>query len=73
MLAKEIRELTKELKTTNSFSQKFLLALVNGFGTVIGATVLIAILIFILSKLANIEFLKPFVQTIVETVQNAKK
>jgi hypothetical protein len=73
ILIREIRELTKEVRLSNSFWRKFLLALLTGLGTVIGATVLVAVLIFFLSQLASFDFLRPFVQDIVQIVQTTKK
>lgn len=72
-LSKQLSILIKEIKITNSLKHKFLLSLVTGLGTVIGATVLVALLIFILSKLATIEVIKPFVENVVEIVQTAKR
>lgn len=69
----EIKALIQELRRSNSLEQKFISALITGFGTVIGATLLVALLIFLLSKLATIESLKPFVEQIVDIVKNAKK
>ena len=71
-LQHQIHLLTVEIETTNSFLRKFLLALVTGLGTVIGATLLIALLVYILSQLATFEVLKPFVQSIVDIVQHSK-
>ena len=72
-LTKEMKELTKELKISNSLSNRFLMAIITGFGTVIGATLLIALMLFILSKLATFETLKPFVEQIVQIVENSKR
>lgn len=72
-LSRQLAMLTRELRTANSFKQKFVGALITGFGTVIGATLLVALLIFILSQLASIELIRPLVQDIVTVVQSSKK
>ena len=72
-LSRQLALLTRELRISNSFKQKFVGALISGFGTVIGATLLVALLIFILSQLASIELIRPLVQNIVEVVQTSKK
>ncbi|MCC6643527.1 hypothetical protein IT411_02155 [Candidatus Peregrinibacteria bacterium] len=72
-LSRQLAILTKELRTSNSFKQKVIGALITGFGTVIGATVLVALLIFLLTQLASIEMIRPMVQSIVEIVQTSPK
>ncbi len=53
----ELQAIKKELKISNSFSRKFSLALIYGLGTVIGATVVVALLVYILSLFTNIVFI----------------
>lgn len=72
-LSRQLALLTRELRISNSFKQKFIGALITGFGTVIGATILVALLVFILSQLASIELIRPLVQDIVNVVQSSKK
>ena len=72
-LAKEITLLRQEIQKSNSFLQKFFAGLLTGLGTVLGATVLLALLIYLLSQLATFEWLKPFVEQIVEIVKNSTK
>lgn len=71
ILSQEIAVLIKELHAANSYRQKFFSSIIQGFATVIGATLLVAIAIYILTQLATIEFLRPFVQAIVDMVKNS--
>ncbi|MBP6085137.1 hypothetical protein KA517_02775 [Candidatus Gracilibacteria bacterium] len=73
VLAHEIRLLRKELRLLNSWPRKLFSALLVGFGTVMGATVVVALVIFILTQLASIEFLKPLVEKVVDIVQNTRR
>jgi len=70
-LKEEIEILTKEIRALNSFRQKFISAVITGFGTVIGATVLVALLIYILTQLASIEIIRPFIESIVNMVKTS--
>lgn len=71
ILSDEIGMLIKELRDSNSLRRKLIGALLTGFGTVIGATLLVAILIFILTQLASIEVLRPLVESIVNMVKTS--
>ncbi|MGL5830522.1 MAG: DUF5665 domain-containing protein [Candidatus Altimarinota bacterium] len=72
-LIRELYLLRRELRLANSFRNKFFGGLLTGLGTVLGATLLVAIVIFILSQLATIEIIKPFVENIADIVQNARR
>lgn len=48
----------------------FLGGLAWGFGTVLGATLVVGILIFVLSQLGNIPFFGNFVNSILDQIQN---
>ncbi|MCC7432618.1 hypothetical protein IT412_03780 [Candidatus Peregrinibacteria bacterium] len=73
IITKELAALIKELKIANSFKQKFFSSLLGGFATVIGATLVVAIVIYLLTQLANIEVLRPFIENIVSMVKNSYK
>jgi hypothetical protein len=73
LLIRELQLLRRELRIANAFRYKFLGGLTTGLGTVLGATLLVAILIFILSQLATIEVIKPFIETITDIVQNTRR
>ncbi len=70
-LIHQIALLTKELRLANSLPHKFTAGLLTGLGTAIGATLLVAILIFILTQLSSIELLRPFVENIVNMVRTS--
>jgi len=70
ILVREMKKLRLELEAMNSFMRRFSLGVLTGFGTVVGATVVVALVVFILSKLATIETIKPFVEQIVHIVEN---
>lgn len=69
-LINELKKVRKELSKSNSAHRKFWMGVTTGFGTVIGATVVVAIVLFILTQLASIEVIKPFVEQIVHIVEN---
>ncbi len=68
-LVHEFKLLRKELQIYNSWSQRLLLAVITGFGTVVGATLLVALIVYILTQLATIEILRPFIENIVSIVE----
>lgn len=72
-LIHELQLLRRELRIANAFRYKFLGGLLTGLGTVLGATLLVAIVIFILSQLATIEIIKPFIENITDIVQNTRR
>ncbi len=69
-LLAEMKRFRKELAKGNSAHRKFWMGVATGFGTVIGATLIVAIALFILTQLASIEIIKPFVEQIVHIVEN---
>ncbi len=72
-LIKELHLLRKELRLANSWKYRLVLALLTGFGTVFGATVVVALVLFILSQLASIELIRPLVEWVVHIVENSRK
>ncbi len=72
-LIKELHLLRKELRLANSWRYRLLLALITGFGTVFGATVVVALVLFILSQLASIELIRPLIEWTVHIVENSRK
>lgn len=71
VLDKEIKLLRKELEKSNSPKRQFIQGVLSGLGGVIGATVVVSILVFILSQLENVSFVEPFIKDIVRMVKNA--
>ncbi len=72
-LIKELHLLRQELRMANSWKHRLLWAVITGFGTVMGATVVVAIVLFILAQLASIELIRPFVEWVVHIVENANR
>lgn len=72
-LIKELHLLRKELRLANSWKYRLVLALLTGFGTVFGATVVVALVLFILSQLASIELIRPLVEWVVHIVEDSRK
>ncbi len=72
-LIKELHLLRQELRIANSWKQRLLWAVIAGFGTVMGATVVVAVVLFILAQLASIELIRPFVEWVVHIVENANR
>lgn len=79
----ELLALTQELRTQNealqklasafaSFKIRFLMGIVTGLGTVIGATVVVSLLAFLLRPLANAEVIGPFIGDIIESVEDGR-
>lgn len=71
-LIKELHLLRKELRLANSWKYRLLLSLLTGFGTVFGATVVVALVLFVLSQLASIELIRPLVEWTVHIVENSR-
>ncbi len=58
-----------ELRRANSFWRKIGLGIMTGFGTVIGATIIVAITLSILSLLSHYGIFPSFNDWIVETIR----
>ncbi|MFH1534255.1 MAG: DUF5665 domain-containing protein [Nitrospirota bacterium] len=82
-LTKEVKELTKEVKKLKNLEfvkilkrpwkfmwLSFLHGLMVGFGWVIGASVLVALLIYMLAQIQFVPYLGDFVTNVIEEVQN---
>lgn len=57
------------LNKRTSIRMSFLKGIAGGFGGVIGATVVVALVVWLLSVFGNISLLKPFTDTVQETIQ----
>ncbi|NIA02244.1 MAG: hypothetical protein GWP15_02575 [Nitrospirae bacterium] len=82
-LAKEVKELTKEVKKLKKLEfikilkrpwkymwMSFLHGLMVGFGWVIGASVLVALLIYLLAQIQFVPYLGDFVTDVIEEVKS---
>jgi Domain of unknown function (DUF5665) len=72
-LAKEVTRLRLELENSNSMMNKFIGGIITGFGTVIGATLVVALFAYILSSLSNIEAIRPLIESVVKIVRESNK
>lgn len=72
-LIRELRALNEQLAYLNSWKTKFLTGVITGFATVVGATLVVALVIFILTQLATIQWLKPFVEEVVNIVSHSQR
>ena len=57
------------LERRQAYKAKFLLGIVGGIGGIIGATIMIALLIGLLSLFKNVDPLKPFIEETTKTIQ----
>lgn len=73
VLTRELHLLRKELHLANSWKHKLLFGILTGFGTVMGATVVVALVLYILAQLATIEFFRPVVEWVVQIVQSSRR
>lgn len=64
VLSEEIKKLNNNFKKTTMIRYRLLFGIVEGFGGVIGATIVVSIVIFVLNRLENIDFLRPLVESI---------
>lgn len=68
-ISEELISIRKFLEyNKETYTGRFMLGVVSGFGAVIGATIVVALLVYILSKLATIELLRPFIEQIIDIV-----
>jgi len=72
-LSVEMTKWHKDMLEANSFKNKFIGGLLTGLGTVLGATLLVALVLYVLAQLASIEMIRPFVEEIAGIVQNSKR
>jgi hypothetical protein len=63
-LPEALEEANTHLKRLASFRFRFLFGIIEGFGAVIGATIVVSIAVIILSQLATIDFLEPVINEI---------
>jgi Domain of unknown function (DUF5665) len=68
----ELKKIKIALDGGNSFKRKFLMGIVGGFGTVVGATVVVSLLILVLNQFAQFQILEPLVRNIIEIVDRTK-
>lgn len=68
-LIESLDKLTIETNKLASFKRRFLLGLVMGLGSVIGATILVALVAYILSLFANFGIFPGFNEWIAETIR----
>jgi hypothetical protein len=69
-LAKSVQELSKVFKLYISFKRRFFLGIVFGLGSALGATVIAAIVLIILSRLIQATGIDAIVgQEIIQTIQ----
>ena len=56
-----------------TYKMSFLKGMIAGFGGVIGATIVVALLLWILSIFSNIEIIKPAVDTLKDTLDQNQR
>jgi hypothetical protein len=70
-ISTELTEIKKlMISNKEKFHYRFLLGVVGGFGTVIGATIVVAVFIYVLGQLTSVETLRPFIEEIIEIVKS---
>jgi hypothetical protein len=57
------------LDKKQTYKQSFIKGVLGGVGGVLGATIVIALLLWVLSLFKNVDPLKPFVERTTETIQ----
>lgn len=77
-----IRKISRELKILNqnveqlnkrqAFKNRFFAGIFQGFGTVIGATLLVSLTLFLLRQLANVDIIEPLVSRILEIINESQ-
>ncbi len=75
-IVKELKLLRRDFKKYSSqetFKRRFLMSLVTGFGTVLGATLLVSLLVVVIRPFSNVKILEPIVKQVISIVENSKK
>lgn len=72
-LTQELAKLSKSISMQNSLKYNFVRGLFFGLGTFLGTTIFVALIVYILSKLTTISVLEPFINQIVDIVQNPSR
>jgi len=67
-----LRKLMEKRVVVESVRKRFLVSMLMGFGTVLGATILVSASLFILQQFTNVDILAPIVERIIEIVQKTK-
>ncbi len=57
------------LKNQSTFRARFVAGLWTGFGTVLGATVLVSLLILLLKPLSHVDFISPIVNRVIDALE----
>ncbi len=68
ILANEVKQLTRHVQRMTSMRYRFLYGIIEGFGGVIGATLIVSLVLFLLTQLEQVRFMKPFVEALLRLV-----
>lgn len=71
---KDLRDSVDRLNAGfNSIKRRFLVGIAMGLGTVVGATIVVSLLAILLRPLANIEMLRPSVESLIEMMDEERE
>lgn len=68
-ILEEAEGIKHELEKTNSFGRRFIVGIFTGLGTVVGATVVVALLLYVLSLFSDVGIVGDFTSWITETIR----
>ncbi len=76
-LLQEIKQLNQQFQKNNKNQSNFLrfllIGMMQGFGTIIGATILVALFLFLLRPFTNVNWIRPYVDQIIQIIQTHSK
>jgi hypothetical protein len=72
LVEKQNQALEELTAVQGSFRKRLVAGLWTGFGTVLGATVMVSVLVIVLKPLANVQWISPIVHRVIEDLETRK-
>ncbi len=63
----------KNNKNQNNFLRFLVIGMMQGFGTILGATILVALFLYLLRPFTNVDWIRPYVDQVIQIIQRHSK